>query len=242
MALPPDSAESFVREVDENLRRDQTEQFVKKNAPLIIGAMLLLLAAVAGFLYWKDRQSKQAANDVEQLSAVMADIGANRLNGVPARLQALEGSSSPGVAAQAALTRAIVLMEQGKTSEAIAIYKGIADDSGAAQPYRDLALVRQTTMEFDRIKPEEVISRLEPLAKAGNPWFGSAGELTALALLKQNKNAEAGRMFAAIAADKQVPESIRSRSVQIAGTLGVDATASIPDLSPTATSTGTPAQ
>ena len=61
MALPPtEHDESFVREVDENLRRDQTEEWFKKNAPLIAGAALLFLAAVAGFLYWKDRQAKEA--------------------------------------------------------------------------------------------------------------------------------------------------------------------------------------
>jgi hypothetical protein len=49
-----------------------------------------------------------------------------------------------------------------------------------------------------------------------------------MAMLKQGRKAEAGRLFAAIAADKQVPESIRSRAVQIAGTLGIDATASLP--------------
>ena len=54
--------------------------------------------------------------------------------------------------------------------------------------------------------------------------------MTALAFLKQNKKAEAGKLFAAIAADKQVPETIRTRAVQVAGTLGVDATASMPGL------------
>jgi hypothetical protein len=39
---------------------------------------------------------------------------------------------------------------------------------------------------------------------------------------------EAGRLFAAIAADDTVPDTIRSRAVQIAGTLGIDATASLP--------------
>jgi hypothetical protein len=52
--------------------------------------------------------------------------------------------------------------------------------------------------------------------------------MTAMALLKQNRKAEAGRLFAQIAADKAVPDSIRSRAVQIAGTLGVDASASLP--------------
>jgi hypothetical protein len=83
-------------------------------------------------------------------------------------------------------------------------------------------------MEFDTLRPEQVIERLRPLAKPGNPWFGSAGELTAMAMVKQGKKNEAGRLFAANAADRQVPESNRARSVQIAGTLGVDASASMP--------------
>ena len=89
-------------------------------------------------------------------------------------------------------------------------------------------LLRGTTLEFDSIKPEEVIARMQPLAKPGLPWFGSAGELTAMAYIKQGKMLEAGRLFAAIAADKQVPDSIRARAVQVAGTLGVDASASLP--------------
>jgi hypothetical protein len=38
-------------------------------------------------------------------------------------------------------------------------------------------------------------------------------------------------MFAAIAADQGVPDTLRSRAAQIAGTLGVDASASLPGIS-----------
>ena len=69
------------------------------------------------------------------------------------------------------------------------------------EPYRDLALVRATALEFDTLKPEEVIARLEPLSKPGKPWFASAGELTAMAYLKQGRSEQAGKLFAAIAAD-----------------------------------------
>ncbi len=68
---------------------------------------------------------------------------------------------------------------------------------------------------------------MQPLAKAGNPWFGSAGEMTALAMIKQGKKQQAGQLFAAIAKDKTVPQSIRDRSIQIAGSLGVDASAAL---------------
>lgn len=85
------------------------------------------------------------------------------------------------------------------------------------------ALVRQTMAEYDTLKPEAVISRLGSMAVPGNAWFGSAGEMVAVAYLRQNKRACAGRLFGQIASDKDVPDTLRQRAVQMAGVLGVDA-------------------
>ena len=74
LALPTDPAESFVREVDENLRRDQARDFLKKNGPWIVGAILLLLAAIAGYLYWQDSQTRKAEAETERLNQVMVSI------------------------------------------------------------------------------------------------------------------------------------------------------------------------
>ena len=228
MALPPDPAETFVREVDENLRRDQARDFLKKNGPWIIGALLLLLAAIAGWLYWQDRQQKRAEAETERLNVVMSQIGTGDVAQSEKQLGELAQSSAEGVSASARLTRAPVALEKSDRATAITDYRSVMDDKGLAKPYRDLATVRLTALEFDQMKPADVIARLKPLAVAGNPWFGSAGEMTAMALLKLGRKDEAGRLFAAIAADNQVPDSIRSRAVQIAGTLGIDATASLP--------------
>jgi hypothetical protein len=46
--------------------------------------------------------------------------------------------------------------------------------------------------------------------------------MTALAMIKQGHNQEAGQLYAAIAKDTGVPESIRARAVQVAGSLGVE--------------------
>ena len=228
LALPTDPAESFVREVDENLRRDQARDFLKKNGPWIIGAALLFLAAIAGWLYWQDRQVKQAEAETERLNATLTQIGGGQTAQAARQLAPLQSSEADGVRAAARLANAAVALEKADRKSAIAEYRAVMEDKGLAQPYRDLATIRATALEFDQMKPEDVIARLEDLAVAGKPWFGSAGEMTAMALLKQGKKAEAGRMFAALAADDQVPNTIRSRAVQIAGTLGVDATASLP--------------
>jgi len=228
LAVPTDSDETFLREVDENLRRDQLQDIAKKYGAWIIAAVVLLLAAVGGWIYWQDRLAKAAQQDSEVLAQIYTDIGAGKVANVPQRLDALAAESKGALKASAMLARAAVAVEQNDRATATAKFNQIAADSDLPQPYRDLGLVRATAMEFDTLRPEQVIARLQPLTKPGNPWFGSAGELTAMALIKQGKKLEAGRLFAAIAADQQVPESIRARSVQIAGTLGVDASASMP--------------
>lgn len=227
MAVPTDSGDTFLREVDENLRRDQLRDMGRKYGGWLIGALVLFLAAVGGWLYWQERQRAAAAEDSEVLAQVYTDIGAGRMATVPKRLDTLASEGKGAVRASALFTRAAVALEQNDRATATAKFHEIANDDDLSAPHRDLALIRATSLEFDTLRPEQVIARLEPMAKPGNPWFGSAGELTAMALIKQGKRNEAGRLFAAIAADRQVPDSIRARSVQIAGTLGVDASASL---------------
>ena len=230
MAVPTDSGETFLREVDENLRRDQLRDLARKYGGWLIAALILFLAAVGGWLYWQERQRAAAAEDSEVLAQIYADIGAGRMANVPQRLDALAGDGKGAVRASALFTRAAVALEQQDRATATARFHEIAADEDLAPPYRDLGLIRATSLEFDALKPDQVIARMQPLAKPGNPWFGSAGELTAMALIKQGKKSQAGQLFAAIAADRQVPASIRARAVQIAGTLGVDASASLPGI------------
>lgn len=228
MALPPDTADSFVREVDENLRRDQMAERAKRYGGVVIGAVVLFLLAIAGYLYWQDRQRKQAEVGTEQLTGALQDIGANKMATAPATLDTLRQSDAEGVKAIAGLTRAALALQQGNRKLASTIYAEVAADKDLAKPYRDLALVRGTSLDYDTLKPDEVIARLQPLAVAGEPFFGSAGEMIGMALLAKGQKPAAAQLFAKIAADDGVPDSLRARAVQVAGTLGLDASASLP--------------
>lgn len=228
MALTPNTGDTFLREVDENLRRDQMADFAKKYGKWLIAALVLFLAAVAGWIYWQNEQKKETAQDSEALARVYDEIGTGKLDAAPRQLQQLGSDGNQVVRATALLTEAAIALQRNDRTTAISRYRTLSQEEGLPEAHRDLATVRLTALEFDTLKPEQIIARLEPLAKAGNPWFGSAGEMTAMALLRQGKRTEAGRLFAAIAADTQVPDPIRSRAVQIAGTLGVDASASLP--------------
>ena len=224
MALTPDTPnEAFLREVDENLRRDQMEQFAKTYGKWLIAAVVLFLAAAGGYLYWQNKQQEKASVQSEELMAIYNDIGAGKTDQAKKRLQPLENANNDMVRTLTLLTEAAIALDSNDRDTALAKYRSISNGDGLPEAYRNLATIRATALEFDKLKPEEVVSRLEPLTKPGEPWFGSAGEMTAMAYLKQGQKDKAARLFAAIAKDQQVPETIRNRAMQIAGTLGVDA-------------------
>ena len=228
MALPTDPAETFVREVDENLRRDQLRESAQRYGKWIIAALLLFLVAIGGYLYWQHRQNEKAVADSEAMSAALDKVGSGNVKGAEADLVPLSESSNGITRATALLARASFAIQRSDRKAASDLFNKVAADDGVPQPLRDLATVRAMMTDFDSMKPDDVIARLKPLAEPGKPFFGTAGELTAMAMLAKGDRAGAAALFARIAADEQVPETIRSRAVQVAGSLGVDASASMP--------------
>lgn len=223
MASTPPTQEAFLREVDEELRRDELQSLWKRFGRLIIGGIVLLLAAWGGWLYWQDRETRAAGLEGEQLSQALDDLQSGNPDAALAKLGPLAESKQVGYRASAKMAQAAVAMERNDLAGAAKMFGEVATDTRIPQPWRDLALVRQTAAEFDAVKPELIVARLRPLAAKGNPWFGSAGEMVAAAYLKMGKAELAGKMFADIGKDENVPETIRSRAVQMAGSLGADA-------------------
>ena len=225
MARPPSTEvnETFLREVDEEYRRDMVRDFVVDNRVFLISLVALFLAVSGGWIWWQSHQRGQAGSQVEELAAIFQDIGAGKTQQAPAKLATVAENSSDAVRTTALFTAAALDLQNNNAKAATAKYRSIAEDEGQPEPYRQIALIRQTALEFDQLKPEDVIARMKPFAVPGEPWYGSAGEMTALALIKQGKPAEAGKLLAAIGRDLRVPSAIRGRSVQMASSLGIDA-------------------
>lgn len=218
--MPP-TDQAFLREVDEAVRQDELLGFWRRYGRWIALAVLVALLAFAATLYWRHHRAQTSSQVSESVSTVLQFVGAGRQPDAKS-LAALENASAPGYAALAQLAKAAAAVNKGDTKGAAAIYGKIASDESLDQPWRDLALVRQTALEFDSLPPAQVVERMKPLAVAGEPWFASAAEMTAIAYMKQGKANLAGPLFAAIAKDEQAPPSLRERSQQMAGALGVD--------------------
>jgi hypothetical protein len=190
---------------------------------LVVAGLILVLAAFGAWLWWDSRQEGNLETGSEELVMALDQLEAGNRDTADEQLAAIAENGAPAAAAGAAMLRAGILIEQGENAEAAEMLFAVADDGDAPEAYRNLAAIRAVAANFDSMEPQQVVERLKPLATPGTPWFGSAGELVAMAYLKQGNNELAGPLFASIAKDEDVPQTLRSRTRQMAGMLGYDA-------------------
>jgi hypothetical protein len=217
------SDEAFLREVDDAVRASDLTNFWQRYGRWLLAAVAAGLLAFAGWIVYQNQVQAAADLQSEQFVDAMDKLRVGDDKGARADLAKLANADQPGYRAMAQLVEANLVGEKGDSKKAAALYGKIATDSSLPQAFRDLALIRQTSAEFDSLPPQTVIDRLKPLTKPGNAWFGSAGEMTAISYMKMGKDNLAGPIFAQIAKQDGLPQSLRSRAQQMAGALGVDA-------------------
>lgn len=208
--------------MDEALREQEVVDAIRRYGRLAAVVIVVILVALAGYLWWDNSRKSAAGERGEQLTLALDRVEAGQLDAGKAQLQSLD-KANDGAGAAARLLNAGILVEQNKPAEAARVFAAVAADEKAPKPYRDLATVREIALSFDSLPADQVVARLRPLAVPGAPYFGSAGELLGGAYLKQNRTDLAGPLFAAIARDTTVPQTLRGRARQMAGLLGVDA-------------------
>ena len=223
-ATPSAEDEILMREIDEAVRKDDAEQFLKKYGLQVGGALAVFVAALGFYLLYWQPSTERALE--EKSEAIVKSLDASQQSDFDSAAKAvgdLVDSDNPGARTSARFILAGVALEKKNFDEAVALYKQIADDPDAPPALRDMARIREVTTNYDDRKPADIIARLKDLAVPGNPFFGSAGELVAIAHLEAGDRDKAGAMFAAIAKEEGVPDTLRTRARQMAGTLGVDA-------------------
>ncbi len=228
MALTPEksagSDEAFLREVDDAVRASDLKNFWTRFGRWLLLALVVGLAAFGGWIIWERQVTAAAEKQGEEFVLALDKLKAGDEKGARADLAKIAKSDHPAYRAMATIVDANIIGQKPENRAAAATaYSKIAADTSIPQVFRDLALIRQVGAQFDTLPPQQVIDKLKPLAVAGNPWFGTAGELTAVAYLKMNKPNMAGPIFAQISQQDGVPQALRARAQQMAGSLGIDA-------------------
>jgi len=219
----PAEDDILIREIDEAVRQDDALAFIRNHGGKVLGAIVVLIAGLGGYLAWDHFRERALEEQSETIIAALDYAAQNDYATASEKVAPLLDDGSPGARTAARLLQAGAALEAGEVNKAAGLYRAVAEDADAPPALRDLARIREVAARYDRMPPAEVIAALEPYAEPGNPWFGSAGELLAMAQIEAGNRAEAGRIFAAIAKDEEQAETLRSRARQMAGLLGVDA-------------------
>jgi len=222
LARLPQTNDAFFREVDDEVRREKLAEATRRYGVMLAVVIVIALIALGGTLWWRSHRAAVAGERGDQLIAAMASISSGSEVDASKGLQALAGTGDKAYGTLAHMLQADILVKDGKLPQASAAFAAIAADTAVPQQLRDVALLRATSLDFDKTAPQTVIARLKPLAVPGSPWFGSAGEMTGVAYMKLNQPKQAGALFVAITKDPTVPRSLRARVAQLAADLGFE--------------------
>lgn len=244
MANDERQSDTFIREVDEELRREQLTTLWKRFAPLVIGVCVLIVVITAGYRGWVWWQARQAAQGGDRfLTAVEAITSGDKAKG-DAALQAIEKDGSAGYATLAKLRMAGEAADAGKSKEALAAYDAIAADGKAPESVRSLARIRAAFLALDSGDLDGAKERAKPLDAAGDAWRHLAREVIGLADYRAGDLAAARDVFTEIQQDAETPPDLWGLSSMmvslIDGQLPVEGETPAPPAGGEAAAPGTP--
>jgi hypothetical protein len=206
----------FIREVEEEYRRDKAIEAWKRYQNWIISLAILIVLAAGGWRYWQsqERAAAEAAGSRFEQAVQLAREGKS----ADAEQAFLEiAKSGPKGYAVLARFRAAHEIAERNRDEAVTIYDALANDPGVNPVLQNVARLRSAFLLVDTADDAQMKRRIEPLAAPTSAFRHSARELLGLAALRAGDYEGAGRWFDMIVADPQAPQSLRERAGTMLG-------------------------
>jgi len=229
------NTDSFIEEVNEELRRDRLFRLFRRWGWLPILVIIAIVAAAA----WREYSLAQDRAEAE----AFGDALIAALNDQDAATRAAGLESVTPASENAQLLLALLLAAEQATgddrSEAAASLRALAADSGVAERYRDLALLKAHMLDPQDF--DSAMAMLTDLARPGRPYRTLAMEQQAL-LHVANGDVEAGiALLRLLEEDSQATAGLQQRASQLIVALESGATLQDPAPEEEITTDGTDA-
>ncbi|MGN7751866.1 tetratricopeptide repeat protein [Sinorhizobium meliloti] len=204
--------DSFIREVNDELRSDQMKAVWTRFGGIIIGiAVLIVLGTVGkvGYDYWQEASSSQSG---DTFLAALNLARENKSDEALAALTELEKDGYGSYPVLAQLRVATLQAQKGETDAAVAAFSEIGRDTRIPAALRDAARLRAAYLLIDAGTYEQVSSEVEQLAVPQNAMRHSAREALGLSAYKAGDYTKAKSWFQQIVDDAQSPRGIMNRA------------------------------
>lgn len=220
----------FIREVDEDYRRDKALEFWKSYGWILLLAAGLIILAVSGYSYYENAKQKQLEAQATSFLRAEQFIAKDRKSeGLALFEEMLSQPLSPGYTALINMRLAQLKLADGDNTVAAEMYEALAKNPEAPQNFRDLAQLTSTSLMVDNLTSDDVIARLSGLT-LGSDFRFSASELIGVSLLREGKKAEALPYFRQLQQANDAPATLRARAQTLLNALD-DGDSALPDVS-----------
>lgn len=206
--------ESFIDEVNEEVRRDQLFTYIRKYG-WIAALTIVGLVGATGWTEYKasqDRAAEQAAGD-----AIFDALDQNEWADRQAAFAQLPAS------VMSLLMTGAAAQEAGDTAAAADAFTALANLEGARQVYRDLGAFKALLANSANLTPADRIAGFEALATPGANFALLAKEQIAVAQLEAGDAETALATLREISGDATVTQGLRNRVEALIVALGGDA-------------------
>ncbi len=215
------NTDSFIEEVNEELRRDRLFALFRKWGwiPILIILLIVGGAAYREYSISQERQAAQAFGD-EVTAALDSDD--------PAAALADIATDNPDAQVLLALLTAGQTTQEGDQAAAAAQLRTLADRADLPDRYRDLALLKAYLL--DPQEPSQAMMVLEALSQPGRPYRPLAIEQQALLRVSLGETDQAIELLRLLEEDSQATPGLQQRASQLI--VALDSGATLADAAP----------
>lgn len=204
--------DSFIREVNEELRSDQFKTAWQRYGRYVIALAVLIVVGTAGERIWSYWQKSQASASGDRFLVAIDLAKANKPDEALAALQSLEKDGFASYPVLARMRAASLKAEKGDVPGAVADYQAIGADGAVPAAMQDVAHLRAGWLLADTAKYEQVSAEVEALTATTNPLRHSAREVLGISAYHNGDFKRAKEWFTAIANDGQTPANVGRRA------------------------------
>ncbi|MBB4952825.1 hypothetical protein H4S14_000868 [Agrobacterium vitis] len=207
-----DQNDSFIREVNDEIRSEQMQRVWRKLGPVIITVAVLVVLATAGYRvyeYWTDDRSSQSGDQFLAAQKLAAD---GKIDDALKAFDALESTGFGSYPTLARFRAASLLAQKGDQKGALDAFAALGKDTSVPEALRDVAHIRAGWLLIDNGTYEQVSAEVEALATPGHSLRSSAREALGLAAYKAGQMDRAREWFEQIVEDTQTPRNVNSRA------------------------------
>ena len=198
------------REVEEDVRRERLEKLWKQNGDYVIAAVAVIVVGVGGYKLWQHYEAQQQMK-ASAAYAVAQQLGESGRNDQAAQAFATIAKHAPsGYALTAKLAEADALLAAGKQTEAVALYKSIAEKNSA--DLGDVARIRAAWALADSATRSDLQAMLAPVNDAKSSWRFMAREILAYCDFRNGALKQAQSEYDGLVNDPNTPSVLRQRA------------------------------